>query len=44
MTVTELQERMTPEEMYLWVGYYEWSANQQKDARQKMERMGRRRR
>jgi hypothetical protein len=39
MTVSELQQKMTPEEMLLWTGYLGYQLEQQ----QEMERRSRRR-
>jgi hypothetical protein len=35
MTVGELQERMTPEEMVLWNGYYSWRHEEREKAERK---------
>ena len=38
MTVCELQERMTYEELALWSAYYEWTADLQREAQRKASR------
>jgi len=35
MTVHELQERMTYEELALWSAYYEWTSDLQREAQRK---------
>lgn len=38
MTVQDLQERMTYEELVLWSVHYEWTADMQRDAQRKAQR------
>ena len=38
MTVCELQERMTYEELALWSAYYEWTADMQREAQRKAQK------
>jgi hypothetical protein len=41
LTLNELQERMTPEELQLWVMYLELKAEEEKKAMEKSARRGR---
>jgi hypothetical protein len=36
--VGDLQERMTPEELWLWSGYYGWRAEEQEKAERRAQR------
>jgi hypothetical protein len=38
MTVRDLQERMTPEELCLWSGYYSYQAEREEEARKRAAR------
>ena len=35
MTVSDLQERLTYEELAMWSAYYEWTADMQREAQRK---------